>query len=363
MQKTNLHLFIPLLFLLISLSSCSLNDFNEKEIVFKNSFDGTELAGTLTLPDPTGKVPAVLLVHGSGPHNRNLEFMDNKKLFKDLAEYLTTNGIAVLRYDKRGVGMSTGQFLPYDMENFKNDAIAGIKYLKTVGQIDTSKIGVIGISQGGLVVQMMAAQSPDINFAVMLGSPGIWGKDFIYSTQKEITKAAGFKEEDIKDMTVIFDQLWPFLEKDQLTADEVYRGKLLLKRLWNYIDNESRKDFGFVDEAIDFWFNLYRSETLRNFYNYDPSKNLQRITCPVLAITGDKDVQAPSKENLPVIESALKRGKCNNFEIIELKNHNHIFQQCTTGKISEYKTINGTMSDESLEIIKDWILKTTGSRN
>jgi len=359
MKIKDLYYLLLSMLLLNSFTSCSTKNFVEKEITFKNQNDGIQLSGTLTIPDRTDKVPAVVLIHGSGPHNRNLEFYSDKQLFKDLAEYLTNNGIAVLRYDKRGVGKSAGQFIPFDLENFSNDGIAGIEYLKTINEIDKSKIGAIGISQGGLVVPMMITKCRDIKFAVLLGSPGIWGKDFIYSSQLAITKAAGFKEKDVNEMTAIFDSLWPLLIRDKLQYNEENHGKELLKKLWNYIDTESRNDFGYLDNNVDFWFNQYRGEMIRKYNNYNPAETILSISCPILVMTGNKDVQAPSKENLPAIENALLNGNCCNYKIIELENHNHIFQNCTTGKISEYKKIKGTMSIESLTIISNWILKTT----
>jgi dipeptidyl aminopeptidase/acylaminoacyl peptidase len=354
------HISYLVLFLLFTngFSSCSNNDFAEQEITFNNPIDGTQLSGTLTQPKSSDKTPAVILIHGSGPHNRNLRFFSGKQLFKDLAEHLTNNGIAVLRYDKRGVGKSKGQFIPFDMENFSSDGIAGIDYLKTVPGIDTTKIGAIGISQGGLVVPMMIKNCPGIKFAVLLGGPGTWGKEFIYSSQLAITKAAGFNDDEIKQMTAVFDSLWPLLIKDELQVDEEINGKEWLRKLWTYIDPESRNDFGFLDKNVDFWFDQYRGETIRRFYDYDPAGTIKSISCPVLAMTGDKDVQVPSKANLLAIETALKNGNCPDYKIIELENHNHIFQNCETGKISEYKKIEGTMSIESLTIIKDWILET-----
>jgi uncharacterized protein len=358
-MKTQLHFFTCLLFaLLVSCDSYSNKGFSEKEIVFYSKADGILLSGTLTIPDNKDKVPAVVLIHGSGPHNRDLEFGDHK-LFKDLAEYLSGKGIAVLRYDKRGVGKSKGQFIAYDLDNYKNDGIAGVEYLKTIEDIDKSKIGAIGISEGGIVVQMMANSCADINFAVLLGSPGVWGKDFFYASQLAMTKAAGFNQSDINDMTIVFDKLWPLLVKDQLNSDEENQGKLLLKKLWDYIDLESKNDFGYVDGNVDFWFNNYRGDMVRKFYNYKPKEVLSQLKCSILALNGNKDVQAVSKVNLTAIKEALEKGKCKNFKTLELKNHNHIFQICKTGKISEYKNIKGTMSEESLSIIEKWIKTTT----
>jgi uncharacterized protein len=358
-MKAQLNFFTCLLLaLLLGCDSNSKKGFSEREIVFYSKADGILLSGTLTIPVNKHKIPAVVLIHGSGPHNRDLEFGDHK-LFKDLAEYLSARGIAVLRYDKRGNGKSKGQFIPYDLDNFKNDGIAGVEYLKTMEEIDKSKIGAIGISEGGIVVQMMANSCNDINFAVLLGSPGVWGKDFFYASQLEMTKAAGFNQSDINNMTVVFEKLWPLLVKDQLNPVEEKQGKLLLKKLWDYIDLESKNDFGYIDSNVDFWFNMYRGDMVRKYYNYNPKEVLSQLKCPVLALNGDKDVQVVSQVNLTAIKDALEKGKCKDFKTLELKNHNHVFQICKTGRISEYKDIKGTMSDESLSIIVNWIKTTT----
>ncbi len=362
-MRTRLNiLFCFLLMSSVSCSSSSNKGFSKREVVFHSKADGISLSGTLTLPDNQDGVPAVVLIHGSGPENRDLEFGEHK-LFKDLAEYLSSKGIAVLRYDKRGVGKSKGQFIPYDLDNYKNDGISGIEYLRTIREIDESKIGAIGISEGGIVVQMMVNTCPDIRFAILLGSPGVWGKEFFYASQLAMTKAAGFNQSDIAEMTEAFDKLWPLLAKDQLNADEENEGKVLLEKLWDYIDVESKRDFGYTDGNIDFWFNLYRSDMVRKYYNYKPREVLSQLKCPVLALNGDKDVQAVSRINLMAIREALEKGKCKEFKVLELKNHNHIFQICKTGKVSEYKDIKGTMSDESLSIIGNWIISTMKTKD
>jgi pimeloyl-ACP methyl ester carboxylesterase len=347
-----------LLILFVSCDSYSQNKFKEQDAEFYNKFDGTKLSGTLTLPIEARNTPAVVLIHGSGPHNRDIEFGDHK-LFKDLAEYLSSNGIAVLRYDKRGVGKSTGIFVEFDLENFKNDGIAGVDYLKTISSIDKSKIGVIGISEGGLVVPRIALSCPDIRFIVLLGSPGIWGKEFFYAYQLAVSKAAGFNQNDINQMTTAFNAFWPLVSKDRLSRNEEVQAKSMLKKIWDYTDWETRQDVGLVDNKLDFWFNIYHSDKLRETYNFKPKNVLSQLTCSVLALNGDKDVQAVSSVNLPAISEALSNGKCKDYKIIELKNHNHIFQICKTGKISEYKDIKGTMSNESLSIIGKWIKTTT----
>ena len=356
-MKTQLNLIICLVTtILISCDSYPNKSFSSKEIVFTNDTDGTILSGTLTLPNEKNNVPAVVLIHGSGPMNRDLGFGDQKP-FKDIAEYLSDKGIAVLRYDKRGVGKSTGQFTSYDWENFKKDGIAAVQYLKSHRGIDTTKIGAIGLSEGGIIVPMIANLCADISFVVLLGSPGVWGKEIFYNSQLAMTKAAGYNQKEINEMTTAFDKFWTYITKEQLSRKEENEGKQYLKKIWNYIDTESKIDLGLTDERLDFNFKLYRSEKIRKSYNYNPKDAISQLKCPVLALNGDKDVQTVSHVNLTAIKEALENGNCKNYEVLELKNHNHIFQICETGKYSEYKEIKGTMSKESLTMIKDWILK------
>jgi uncharacterized protein len=354
-MQTGFKYFIYLLFIfLTSCDSSSRDFFHSEEVEFINNIDGAILSGTLTLPKNKSNIPAVILIHGSGPMDRDMGF-EGHTPYKDLAEYLSNKGIAVLRYDKRGVGKSSGQFIPYDLDNFRNDGIAGVEYLKTIKEIDKSSIGAIGISEGGLVVQKMAFSCSDIRFIVLLGSPGIWGKEFFYAYQLAVTKAAGFNQNDINEMTTAFNKLWPLLTKENINSDEEAEGKSLLLKIWSYTDMESRNDLGLIDKNLDFYFQLYRGEKLRKSYNYIPKEIISQLKCSVLALNGDKDIQTVSHVNLPAIKEALEKGMCKDYKIVELKNHNHIFQICNTGKYSEYKIIKGTFSTESLSIIEEWI--------
>jgi len=202
----------------------------------------------------------------------------------------------------------------------------------------------------------MAISGKEIAFIILLASSGVWGKEFFYTSHLEISKASGRRSEEIDSMRLLFDQFWDILTKNKINTVEEENGMKLLKSLWSYIDDESRYDFEFLDQNIDYFFNnIYRSELALDFYNYDPTHILKQVKCPVLALNGDKDIQVVSYINLPAIERALKSGICENYQVLELKDHNHLFQECETGKISEYIKINTTISDTTLYIIGGWI--------
>src|SRR5690606_29142835 len=129
--------------------------YYSEDITFKNEKEGITLAGTLTLPEKTGNYPAVILISGSGPSNRNEEIADHKP-FLLLADHLTKNGIAVLRFDDRGVGESGGDFQKATSADFATDVEAAFKYLKTRPEINKKKIGLLGHSEGGMIAPMVA---------------------------------------------------------------------------------------------------------------------------------------------------------------------------------------------------------------
>jgi pimeloyl-ACP methyl ester carboxylesterase len=280
------------------------------------------------------------------------------KVFKDLAEYLSSNGIAVLRYDKRGAGKSGGTFIPYDLENFTQDGLSAIDFLNKRKDIDHDRIGAIGLSQGGTITPMMAAQSSLVKYIVMMGGVGVQAKEEILASQLAISRAAGFGGEDLLAVEEIFEEFWSLVVKRNLSHQERIKCIGLIQDMWRYIDEESRQDFAFLDANAEFFFdNIYHTDKLLDFYAYDPRETLLSVQCPVLAITGEKDIQAPASVNIPAIRDALENGHCPDFKTLTLKEHNHIFQKCETGRISEYKNIDHAISEESMEIIADWILE------
>ncbi|MBA3062144.1 MAG: alpha/beta fold hydrolase [Atribacteria sp.] len=330
----------------------------EEELVYENKEAGITLAGTLTLPPGKGPFPAVLLITGSGPQDRN-ETIFNHCPFLVLADYLTRQGVAVLRVDDRGVGKSTGDFSQATSEDFALDVLAGIEYLKTRKEINPKQIGLIGHSEGGLIAPMVAVKSPDVAFIVLMAGTGLTGEEILYLQSDLISKAMGVNEEEIAKSRQFNEKIFSVIkgEEDNEIAKERLR-QMVMAYLAELSDEE--KDWiSDPEEYLKAQLQNLLSPWSRFFLTYDPKPTLSKVKCPVLAINGEKDFQVPPKENLSAIEEALKAGDNKNFTIKELPDLNHLFQTAQTGLPSEYAKIEETISPNALKLIGDWILEQT----
>jgi len=332
------------------------NPYTEEELVYENKEAGITLAGTLTLPSGDTPFPVVLLITGSGPHDRN-ETIFNHRPFLVLADYLTRQGIAVLRVDDRGMGKSTGDFFQATSEDFAFDVLAGIEYLKTRKEINPKQIGLIGHSEGGLIAPMVAVKSPDVAFIVLMAGAGLTGEEILYLQGALISRAMGVSEEKIAKNRQTNEKICSFIKEE---TDEKIIKEWLRQRFvagWEKMSEEEKKAIGDPEEYLKAQLQCLFSPWVRFFLTYDPKPTLMKVKCPVLVINGEKDLQVPPKENLSAIEKALKAGGNKNFTIKELPGLNHLFQTAQTGLPSEYAKIEETISPDALKIIGDWILE------
>ncbi len=328
--------------------------YYSEEVTFPNTKANLTLTGTLTLPKKEGKYPVVVLISGSGPQNRDEELMGHKP-FLIIADHLTKNGIAVLRYDDRGYGASTGDFEGATSVDFASDVKSAVAFLKSRKEIDHKKIGLIGHSEGGLIAPMVASSSKDVSFIVLLAGPGIRGDKLLLLQQELIARASGISETEIqktKDInTKAFELVIKSTDPKTLRADLT---KYLKEVLNNNPESEALKGMT-ENEFVEFQVNLIAAPWMTYFMKYNPVPALEKTTCPVLAINGEKDLQVPPKENLTAIRKALEKGGNKNATIIELPNLNHLFQECETGAPNEYGSIEQTFSPLALEKITNWI--------
>ena len=329
----------------------------EEDVSYENKEAGLNLAGTFTYPENTDNLPVVILISGSGPQNRDEELLGHKP-FLVLADHLTRNGIAVLRFDDRGIGKSTGDFTSATTEDFVSDAIAGIEYLKTRREVDQDKIGLIGHSEGGLIAPLAAVHHDNVDFIVMMAGPGMSGKEILRLQTALIMRTQGVDEESITKEVESAMKLYDIVinEKDSLAAREKIR-KVFDAR-YAGMTEEEKAQTGNPDNYYNQQLNILLSPWFRFFLEYDPYETLTKVDIPVLAINGEKDLQVPPKENLSLIEKALKEGGNKNYKVVELKGLNHLFQEAETGSPNEYAKIEQTISPEALNIITDWIKKT-----
>ena len=328
-----------------------------EEVTFRNNQAQVTLSGTLTLPSATGSYPAVILISGSGAQNRDEETSGHKP-FLIIADHLTKHGIAVLRYDDRGFGKSTGNFKTATTADFALDVASAVEFLKTRKEIDKDKIGLIGHSEGGMIAPMVASNSKDVSFIVLLAGPGIEIRKVLLMQQELIAKANGISESDIEKYIL------PVHEEAYRMISMSSDGRTLKTDLARFIGqsyDSSPADLMPSDmsreEVVSTQLDKWSSEWFRNFLKYDPALTLEKVTCPVLALNGEKDLQVTPKENLPAISEALKRGGNTNVTVKELPNLNHLFQNCETGSPAEYAKIEETFSPDALKEISVWILK------
>ena len=333
----------------------------EEEVGYENKAGGVKLAGTLTLPRTDKPVPAVILITGSGPQDRDETLLGHKP-FLVLSDHLTRKGIAVLRVDDRGVGGSTGRISTSTSEDFAGDVLAGVDFLKSRKEIDLKMIGLVGHSEGGLIAPMVAARSNDIAFIVMMAGPGLNGEEIIQLQSALISKAAGASEAALARSRTVLDIVFRALREEK--DDELVR-KRIKQEYGSYVetlDEEQKRlvlaEAGAVEAQLSGMVNPW----FRYFLTYDPRPVLAKVKCPVLVINGEKDLQVPPDENLKAVEQALKAGGNKSFTIIKMPSLNHLFQTSATGAPTEYMKIEETIAPAALDTISSWILKQTAGR-
>ena len=337
-----------------------------KEVVFKSTDTKITLAGTFTFPPSEGTFPAVLLLSGSGPQDRD-EAVFGHRPFLVLADYLTRNGIAVLRVDDRGVGGSTGDFHKATAVDYTADAMAGVNYLKNRKVINHEQIGLVGHSEGGMIAPMVAVQTHDVAFIVLIASPGLTIKEMEYAEQARDFKAKGASDAFIAKECAMLENLFEVIMQETDSAVVMERFNTIISESFERLNEEERKIKEISEQNLKTYihdqFQRLHSPWFRFYLPYDPGKVLRRINCPVIALNGEIDVQVPAKENLKAIEMALKAGGNKNYTIKELPNLNHLLQTAETGSISEYGKIEETMSPAALQIIGNWIMEQTTGKN
>jgi len=319
--------------------------------------NGVKLAGTLTLPPGAGPFPAVLLLTGSGPENRDEEVFGHKP-FLVIADHLTRAGIAVLRVDDRGVGGSTGNVATSTTADFADDALAGVRFLKAHPRIAPGRIGLLGHSEGGVIAPLAASRSKEVAFVVLLAGTGVPGSEILLDQGARIARAEGAPEEKIKtgvaDQKRIFDLMRT--EKDPVALRAKLRDAVRAQIAG--LPEPERKaipDF-YVDQQVD----QVLSPWFRFFLTYDPRPALTQVKVPVLALNGERDLQVDPGLNLPEIEKALKTAKNQDVTVRRLPGLNHLFQHAKTGALSEYAKSEETISPEVLDIVTKWILDRFG---
>lgn len=322
--------------------------------------DGADhtLAGTLTVPDAAvwgdGPHPAVVLVSGSGPQDRDETIMGHKP-FAVLADHLTRRGVVVLRYDDRGVGGSTGSFAEATVRGLASDARAAWSFLRGHGATDPERVGMIGHSEGGLIASLVAADEPGVAFVVMLAGTGVPGSEVMLFQSEFMMRAGGLSEDRIGENQAIRRAIFALVHEgadDGTVLPEVER--LMDIELSHMKDPAARRRM--ARQVLP----QFAGPWAREFLTIDPRDALSRVAAPVLALNGTLDTQVDADQNLIPIERALGAGPCPSATVVRLKGLNHLFQPARTGMLGEYGSIETTFDEAAMGLISGWMASVAG---
>ncbi|MFC5582144.1 alpha/beta hydrolase family protein [Rhodanobacter terrae] len=318
--------------------------YTSRDVLFPNQRAHVTLAGTLSVPSGKGPFPAVVLVSGTG-HNTRDETVWNHQVFLVLADALNRAGVAVLRYDKRGVGGSSGDYDAATTADFASDADAAVAWLRRQPGIDANRIGVLGHSEGGVIAPMVADRDPNVAFVVTIAGPAIRG-DRLFVLQSAMTaKAYGAPDEYIARRKLFDQRLYdaiiaaPSAQAARKRADALVAQGIKDKT----VDPNEAKNL--ATDVTSSW--------ERYFLAYDPAPALRKLTVPILALNGSLDLQVPAQDDLVAMRQALAHNP--HATIVEMPGMNHLLQDAKTGAPNEYNGIEETMSPRALNLICDWV--------
>jgi len=307
----------------------------EEEITVRTA-GGLELAGTWTKPKSGGPFPAALLISGSGAQDRDESLMGHRP-FLVLSDSLTRLGLAVLRLDDRGTGKSGGVFAETSYADKVSDVEAAVRYLKSREDVDGSRVGLIGHSEGGTIGPMAAGRSPGVAFVVMMAGMGIPGPELLKQQGIDVTRAAGGSEAQIARQVEIQGKLFAIYREPITPEEKRERVRTLL------------------GPAAGGQIAMMESLTFRDLLALDPGPILRKLTCPVLALNGSLDTQVSAKQNLPAIAAALAESSSKDWQVVQLPGLNHLFQTAKTGGVGEYNSIEETIAPLALRAVNAWL--------
>nr|WP_295922656.1 alpha/beta hydrolase [uncultured Dyadobacter sp.] len=334
--------------------------YYSEDIAFTNSKTGDLLAGTLTLPGKVGMYPAVVLITGSGPQNRDEEVSGGHKPFLVLADHLTKQGIAVLRFDDRGVGKSTGDFATASSMDFADDVESAVEYLKTRKEIQRSKIGLIGHSEGGTIAPIVASRSKDIDFITLLAAPGIRGDSIMLIQIGLIAKTLGLSESEIALAKTISREAYEIVRNTENDNERNAKLATLAENAFQSFPKKLMPPNITKEQFVSQQVAAVTTPWWIFFLRHNPASSLAKVTCPVLALNGERDMQVTPKENLTAIGNSLKNVN-KRVTTKELPGLNHFFQECEECSPQEYAKLKQTFSPTALMEISTWILEITRS--
>ncbi len=340
--------------------------YKSEDVEYDNADRSVHFGGTFTvpLPDPTVNYfrapvyPVVILITGSGKQDRDETIFEHKP-FAVIADYLTRQGIAVLRVDDRSMGKTSGDFGQSTTADFAKDVEAGINYLKSREDVDTTNIGLIGHSEGGLIAPVVAAKRKDVQFIILLAGPGVTVLDLMEQQSADVMASAGILKTDIDLYRPLYKNLVTAILNAKDTGSAAKKAVAIFKQWQSATAASTVKNTTAVgdEKGITDFTNAFikqlNSPWLNYFMRMNPQDYLTKTNCPVLALNGEKDIQVAAKPNLAGIKNSLQKNK--HVTVMEMPGLNHLFQHCKKCTVEEYEQLEETFDTATLKIIADWI--------
>lgn len=333
----------------------------EEVVKYKSDLADITLEGTLTLPLSQGPFPAVVLIAGSAPYDRNAT-QNGHKPFMILADHLTRKGIAVLRFDKRGVNQSTGTYETADGKDFADDVLAGVNYLKIRPEINHLRIGLVGHSEGAVLAPMVAVKAKDLAFLVLMAGATVNGKKIMLEQHSIARHTEGVPEDIIAEESALLNEIYELVKNEAQAAKQIHDA--LIKHLERRREVQVKPTFSVagieVNEAsLDKIITRINTPWFRYFFINEPTTYLKQIKMPICALYFELDSQVSPKQNMPLLIETLDKIGHLNYSVKEIPKHNHMLQSCKTGTFAEYIQNPETISPWILNIVTDWILDQT----
>ncbi len=322
--------------------------YDTEDVTYPSLDPGVTLGATVSLPSGPGPHPAVILVSGVGGHTRDYVVLAHQR-FLVLADHLTRHGIAVLRFDDRGVAASSGDRSQATSMDFASDVLGGVAYLRTRAEIHPGRVGLIGHSEGGTIAALAAARLGEVAFIVMMGTPGLPGIEYNLQYEASVWKAMGLDEATIAAKRAQQERILRIVAD----ASDPDAARAELRNLLAQLEPP------LPEERIDAALQRFLSPWFRFSIRHDPIATLREVRCPVLALFGGLDVQVPPERNREAIEAALHATNRPHSQTLTLPGLNHFFQSAVTGAPSEYATIEETLAPRAMDVVTDWILTVT----
>jgi uncharacterized protein len=324
--------------------------YSVAEISFSSGDSKTSLAATLTIPPGTGPFPAALFIGGSGPTDRD-ETVAGHKPFLVLADLLTKKGLAVLRYDKRGTGQSTGNYDQASMSDFGGDAQAALNYLKSRKEVDPKRVGILAHSEGGILASQIAAKAGELDWLVLLATPATTGERTLLRQSELVARTGGLPEQQIA-RSQQFDRM-------AYAAVRETKSATALEAKLNDLIEKSGLSASMPAAALQAQIRLMTTPWFRQYLDFDPAPIMEQIKCPVLALNGDRDLQVDANDTVPLLRQAYENSGNKDFTVMEIAGVNHLFQKAQSGSPALYGAIEETIAPEVLNAVGSWLAKHT----